>query len=58
MPWFWSDEVAAFLVANGKLNSDAAAGLIEMPVAFRSDAETVEEVVVELAENGEIPLAA
>jgi hypothetical protein len=58
MPWYWTDDVAPALVANGTIDSDVAAGLMALPVALRSDHETVEEAVQELLDEGEIPLAA
>lgn len=58
MPWYWTDEVAPVLVANGTIDADVAAGLAAVPVALRSDHETVEEAVQELLDEGEIPLAA
>ncbi|MGD2102506.1 MAG: hypothetical protein PVG83_09750, partial [Acidimicrobiia bacterium] len=58
MPWYWSDEVAIVLQSSGRLDAETAAALIATPVAFRRDAETLEEVAIELAEEGEVPLAA
>lgn len=58
MPWYWTDEVAPVLVAEGSIDAEAAARLIRLPVAFRSEHETVEEAAAGLAEDGEIPLAA
>jgi hypothetical protein len=58
MPWYWTDEVAPVLVANGSIDSEVAAPLISLPVAHRSEHDTVEEAARELMEDGEIPLAA
>jgi hypothetical protein len=58
MPWFWTDEVAATLISEGRIDAEAATELVGYPVAYRSDHETVEEAARELAEEGEIPLAA
>lgn len=58
MPWYWTDELAAALVSAGSIDTDAAAEMISLPVAYRSDHETLEEAARELAEDGEIPLAA
>lgn len=58
MPWYWTDEVAPVLVARGSLDDDTAAPLIAVPVAFRSERETLEEAAKELMDEGEIPLAA
>ncbi|HEX6220325.1 MAG TPA: hypothetical protein VF115_04470 [Acidimicrobiia bacterium] len=58
MPWYWTDEVAPVLVANGSIDESVAAGLIAVPVAHRSDSETIEDAAQELMDDGEIPLAA
>lgn len=58
MPWYWTDDVAHVLVANGSLDAAQAAEMITFPVALRSERDTVEEAARELAEDGEIPLAA
>jgi hypothetical protein len=58
MPWFWTDEVAATLVSDGRIDPESAAGLMTYPVAYRSDRDAIEEATQELAEDGEIPLAA
>jgi hypothetical protein len=58
MPWYWTDEVADVLLANGDIEPELAAHLIAMPVAYRSDHETIELATDELMDDGEIPLAA
>ncbi len=58
MPWYWTDEVAPFLVARGSLDTETAATLMALPVAHRSERETLEEAAKELMDDGEIPLAA
>jgi ABC-type proline/glycine betaine transport system permease subunit len=58
MPWYWTDEVAPVLVANGTISAEVAAALIAMPVALRSEHTDVDEATQELVEDGEIPLAA
>jgi len=58
MPWYWTDEVAPVLIANGSIDSEVATSLISLPVAHRSEQDTVEEAARELMEDGEIPLAA
>jgi len=58
MPWYWTDEVAPVLVANGSIGADLAAELVAVPVALRSAHESVEEAAKELMDDGEIPLAA
>jgi len=58
MPWYWTDEVAPVLVANGSIDASVAADLIAVPVAHRSEHDTIEEAAKELMDDGEIPLAA
>lgn len=58
MPWYWTDEVAPVLIANGSIDDEVAAQLTSLPVAHRSEYDTVEEAAKELMEDGEIPLAA
>ena len=58
MPWYWSDDIARVLVVSGKIDSSAAAPLISAPVAFRSEASTIESAIATLLEEDEIPLAA
>lgn len=58
MPWYWTDEVAPFLVAQGSLDADTAATLSALPVAIRSEHDTLEEAAKELLDDGELPLAA
>jgi hypothetical protein len=58
VPWYWTDEVAPVLVANGSIDADLAATLTSIPVAHRSDLETIEDAAQELLDDGEIPLAA
>lgn len=58
MPWYWTDEVAPVLVADGSIDADVAAGLESIPVAHRSEHENIEEAAKELMDDGEIPLAA
>lgn len=58
MPWYWTDEVAAVLVANGSIDADVAANLVSMPVAHRSEHENIEDATKELLDDGEIPLMA
>lgn len=57
MPWYWSDEIAPVLVADGSIDADAAADLVAVPVAHRSEHETIEDAARELMDDGEIPLS-
>lgn len=58
MPWFWSDEAAAVLLAQGTIDEARAKEMSELPIAFRSEHDSIEQAAAELAEEGEIPLAA
>lgn len=58
MPWYWTDEVASFLMAQGSLDPEVATTLTSVPVALRSEHDTLEEAAKELLDDGEIPLAA
>lgn len=58
MPWYWTDEIAPILASNGSIDSEKAATLTAMPVAHRSEHETIEEAAKELMDDDEIPLAA
>ena len=58
MPWYWSDDVARVLLADGRINSDTAASLITTPVAIRRPEADVESAAHGLQDDGEIPLAA
>lgn len=58
MPWYWSDELAPVLVANGLIDETMAKGLMSRPVAHRSEQDTIEGAATELLEEDEISLAA
>jgi hypothetical protein len=58
MPWYWTDDLARVLVSNGNLDEAAAAPLIALPVAYRSDHDSIENAARDLMDDGEIPLAA
>ncbi len=58
MPWYWTDEVAPILIANGSIDATVAASMISTPIAHRSEHEKVEEALSQLMDDGEIPLAA
>jgi len=58
MPWYWTDEVARVLVANGTIDAEVAANLVSVPVAHRSEQENIDDAAKELMDDGEIPLLA
>jgi len=58
MPWYWTDEMARVLVADGRIAEDTAATMIALPIAHRSEHDNIEAAVREILDDGEIPLAA
>lgn len=58
MPWYWTDEVAPLLVADGSIDAEVAAAMIALPVAYRSEHDEIENATRELLDDDEIPLAA
>jgi hypothetical protein len=58
MPWYWSDDVARVLLADGRIDPDTAARLISAPVAIRRSETDVQSAALGLQDDGEIPLAA
>lgn len=58
MPWYWTDELARALLADGRIDPETASRLTLIPVALRSEENTVEAAASALADDGEIPLAA
>lgn len=58
MPWYWTDDVARLLVSKGSIDESTAASLIAIPVAHRSEHDSVEDAAQDLMDDGEIPLAA
>jgi hypothetical protein len=58
MPWYWSDDIARVLVVSGKLDNSVATAMISAPVAYRSEASTIESAIDTLLDDDEIPLAA
>ncbi len=55
MPWYWTDDVARALIAQGSISEARAAELISAPVAYRRDELTVEAAALALLEDDEIP---
>jgi hypothetical protein len=58
MPWYWTDELARALLADGRIDAETASRLASIPVAIRSEEGTVEAAASALADDDEIPLAA
>ena len=58
MPWYWSDDLARFLVQNDSIDADRAAELKSSPVAIRREERTVEEAARAIDEDDELLRAA
>lgn len=58
MPWYWTDDVARILLADSRLDPETAQNMLNLPVAFRSEHDTLDDAARELAEEAEVPLAA
>lgn len=58
MPWYWTDDLARALLAEGAISPASAAELIAAPVAFRRNELTVGAAAMALLEDDEIPLLA
>lgn len=58
MPWYWTDDLARVLAAEGKLDQATVASMMASPVALRSEESTLEAAARELCGEDEPPLAA
>lgn len=58
MPWFWSDQIAADLTSSGKISEQVALQFVTRPVAWKVEAESVDDAFDQLLGDDEIPLAA
>lgn len=58
MPWYWTDDVANFMIAKGRMGVTEASALINSPVAIRSESQAIEDAIAGFLDDGEIPLAA
>lgn len=58
LPWYWTDDLARVLLADGRISETVAAELTAVPVAYRREETTVEAAASALLEDDEIPLAA
>jgi hypothetical protein len=58
MPWYWSDDVARFLLAAGKIDAGSADPLVRTPVAVRRPEPDLETAALAMQDDNEIPLAA
>lgn len=57
MPWYRTDDLARALLAEGRISETIASQLTAIPVAYRSEEETVEAAADALLEDDEIPSA-
>lgn len=58
MPWYWTDDLARVLLADGRINESVAVEMASVPVAYRRDEPTLEDAARALLDDDEIPLAA
>jgi len=58
MPWYWSDDVAGFLLAAGKIDTAVADQLARTPIAIRRPEADLETAALAMQDDNEIPLAA
>lgn len=58
MPWYWSDDVARFLLTVGKIDTTVADQLARTPIAVRRPETDLETAALAMQDDNEIPLAA
>ncbi len=58
MPWYWTDDLARALLAQGSISDTGAAELIATPVAIRRDEATIDAAARAMLDEDEIPLPA
>lgn len=58
MPWYWTDDLARALLANGRIDESVASPMITSPVAYRREEASVEAAAEGLVDDDEIPLLA
>lgn len=58
MPWYWTDDLARALLADGRIDESVALSMIASPVAYRRDEASVEAAAEGLLDDDEIPLLA
>ncbi len=58
MPWYWTDDLARVLSADGRIDDSVASQMIATPVAYRRDEESIETAAQGLLDDDEIPLLA
>jgi hypothetical protein len=58
MPWYWTDDIARFLLAEQRISQSTATTLQAQPIALRRSEESLEEAAMAAMDDDEIPLAA
>jgi len=58
MPWYWTDDIARFLLEEQRISQSTATTLQAQPIALRRSEESLEEAAMAAMDDDEIPLAA
>lgn len=58
LPWYWTDDLARALVADGRIDEIVASIMIASPMAYRREETSVEAAAQGLLDDDEIPLLA
>lgn len=58
MPWYWTDDLARHLLAQGRISAAEAEAVSRRPVAIRSDQSEIDLAAGEILDEDESPLAA
>lgn len=58
MPWYWTDDIARFLLEEQRISQSVAMTLQVQPMALRRVENTLEEAALGALDDDEIPLAA
>ena len=58
LPWYWTDDLARALLADGRISDSVASEMIATPVAYRREETSVETAAQGLLDDDEIPLMA
>jgi hypothetical protein len=58
LPWYWTDDLARALLADGRIDESVASPMIARPVAYKREEASVEAAAQGLLDDDEIPLLA
>ena len=58
LPWYWTDDLARALLAEGRIDDSVASTLINTPVAYRREETSIDSAAQALLDDDEIPLLA